>query len=133
MKKSAIAIGLLVLLLLLSLGGAGWLWVERGSIISASATTQAESETLKDQITAADGVQDKNRQLQDQITDLQEQIDAGGSNPPPAEQPTAAPTAPAVDPNAPTATPTDPNAPTATPGGPGGVEAPAEVIALMER
>lgn len=131
MKKSSIAIGLLALLALLGLGGAGWLWIERGSIINASATTQAESETLKDQITAADGVQDKNRQLQDQLDDLQAELEeAGQATAPPSQPPAATPEIPA---DAPTATPADPGAPTATPGGPGGIEPPAEVIEVMRR
>ena len=130
MKKQNVLIVVLLVLMLLSVGGAGWLWVERGTVISANATTQAESLTLKEQITEAGGVQDKNRQLQDQVTDLQQRLAQQGQATPitPLD-----PTVPTPEPNAPTATPSDPNAPTATPGGPGGVAPPADVLAVMER
>ncbi|MFD3162380.1 hypothetical protein [Herpetosiphon sp. NSE202] len=128
MNRTRVAIIGLVALLLVALGASGWLWVERGTLISRDATTQAEFGKLKDQVTAADEVQDKNRQLQDQVNDLQERL----NNPPTS---VAEPTSPALEPTAtPEAGPTptvDPAAPTPT--GPGGVEPPAEIVAVMKQ
>ncbi|GAA5526433.1 hypothetical protein [Herpetosiphon gulosus] len=126
MNRTRFAIIGLVVLLLAALGASGWLWFERGTIISRDATTQAEFGKLKDQITAADEVQDKNRQLQDQVNDLQERL----NNPPTS---IAEPTSPALEPTpevGPTPT-VDPAAPTPT--GPGGVEPPAQIVEVMKQ
>lgn len=129
MKRPRILLTILTVLLILAIGTSGWLWYERTSVISSNATTQAEFGKLKEQITAADGVQDKNRQLQDQVNDLQQQLDQVQRGE--IVQPTPEPNAPTPDPNDPTATPTpvDPNAtPAPTPGG---VEPPPEVVQIM--
>lgn len=124
--RRIVSVVLIGILLFVSLGAAGWLWVDRGQLISTNATTQAEFTTLKDQITKANEVQDKNRQLQDQVTELQQKLtEVQQATPAPDVAPPPAPEVPA--------TPSEPTTPTPTPVGPGGVAPPADVLQVMKR
>ena len=135
MRNTRVWLPVLLIMLLLSLGSAGWLWWERSSLLSENATATAEYDTLKDQITKADQVQDTNRQLQDQIEDLQEQLREAQRGEPGAER---APTLEALPtPEGGTAPPPE-SAPGPTPETgtepaptPGGSAPPDDILALM--